>query len=283
MEGDEEIIELNIGGVLYTTTRGTLLNQGKSSFFSGLLSGNFKQNRDKRGALFIDRDGQYFAPILEYLRTGYVNIPKGIPIECVAREATFYSIDIPSLYLHELEEKQELASVVGGGEINMFITDSFLQKRQRVQAYEKISDTADGILNVVLRQFREKSERGNRIESGCLVRPRTASDSQLVQLLKTIDANEGRNNEWVGFRESYVNNVKSRLDNVYSAPDTVVDIDWITFLTIEKNQQTICNFCQSNGLTLGIEKVEIQGFFNYSIYIGFKFIHCPPTGGKIKD
>lgn len=70
----DEIIKLNIGGFGYTTTRTTLLGKGRGgeTFFTALLSGRFHAPRDQHGAYFIDRDGQYFAPILTYLRTGKI-------------------------------------------------------------------------------------------------------------------------------------------------------------------------------------------------------------------
>jgi hypothetical protein len=39
--------------------------------------------------------GSYFAPILEYLRTGELHIPASMSRHCIAREARFYMIDMP--------------------------------------------------------------------------------------------------------------------------------------------------------------------------------------------
>jgi hypothetical protein len=104
-----DLVVLNVGGVVYETSRMTLLGGGGASFFSGLLgdtgasmrggaagsapppSGTYyvpRRKRARHGAgdsdgddegagsgsasapLFIDRSGALFAPILEYLRTG---------------------------------------------------------------------------------------------------------------------------------------------------------------------------------------------------------------------
>ena len=72
----EEIVKINVGGFRYTTTRSTLLGGGgrvrAENFFTALFSGRYPELQDQTGAYFIDRDGQYFAPILTYLRTGKI-------------------------------------------------------------------------------------------------------------------------------------------------------------------------------------------------------------------
>ena len=52
------ILELNVGGQLFTTTRDTLSAAGQS-FFSGLISGSFGILRDSKGCVFIDRDREF--------------------------------------------------------------------------------------------------------------------------------------------------------------------------------------------------------------------------------
>jgi hypothetical protein len=58
------------------TTRETLTKNGEN-FFTSMLSGKFSVLKDEKGYYFVDRDGEYFAPILEYLRTGDFCIPAG--------------------------------------------------------------------------------------------------------------------------------------------------------------------------------------------------------------
>ena len=90
-------VRLNIGGYRYDTTVGTLLRYRSpgGSFFSGLLSGNFEPLKDGEGALFIDRDGLPFAPILRYLRTGEFVLPEHLSLKEVLREAAFYCVPLP--------------------------------------------------------------------------------------------------------------------------------------------------------------------------------------------
>jgi len=94
-----EIVSLNIGGVIYTTVRSTLL-KGGPNFFTALLDPNSPHTitRDKNGHLFIDRPGIYFGPLLEFLMTGDFILPQTLVgyEKQVAREAQFYLIPIPS-------------------------------------------------------------------------------------------------------------------------------------------------------------------------------------------
>jgi hypothetical protein len=48
------MVELNIGGRRFTTTRTTLAARGEN-FFTILLSGRIGAVRDKEGAYFVDR------------------------------------------------------------------------------------------------------------------------------------------------------------------------------------------------------------------------------------
>ncbi|RIA92087.1 BTB/POZ protein [Glomus cerebriforme] len=88
------IVTLNVGGVLYTTTKNTLLKQ--ESFFSGLFSGNFSTTLDDKNNIFIDRNGELFKYVLEFLRNN--TLPKRILIdkallEDLLQEAEFYCIE----------------------------------------------------------------------------------------------------------------------------------------------------------------------------------------------
>jgi hypothetical protein len=56
------IIQLNVGGQYFSTTRETLSAAGPS-FFSGLISGSFGILRDSQGCMFIDRDRTYLCEL----------------------------------------------------------------------------------------------------------------------------------------------------------------------------------------------------------------------------
>jgi len=86
------IIKLNIGGHKFCTTYQTLTKE-PATFFTSLLNGAISSTKDEDDAYFIDRDGQFFAPILTWLRTNEISIPLNqMTKEDVLREAIFYSL-----------------------------------------------------------------------------------------------------------------------------------------------------------------------------------------------
>jgi hypothetical protein len=65
----EEVIELNVGGQLFTTFKSTLL-KANGSMLEGMFSGEFKPGtKDKNGRVFLDRPPKPFEAILDALRT----------------------------------------------------------------------------------------------------------------------------------------------------------------------------------------------------------------------
>eukprot|EP01119_Soliformovum_irregulare_P000533 TRINITY_DN10373_c0_g1_i2.p1 TRINITY_DN10373_c0_g1~~TRINITY_DN10373_c0_g1_i2.p1 ORF type:complete len:182 (+),score=26.11 TRINITY_DN10373_c0_g1_i2:57-548(+) len=89
---DDQIVRLNIGGKKFITSKTTLVSKGEN-FFSGLLGGVIRSTKIE-GYYFIDRDGKYFKAILEFLRTGHLEIPDGISELALLREMQFYGIDL---------------------------------------------------------------------------------------------------------------------------------------------------------------------------------------------
>jgi len=68
-----EWIRLNVGGQLFQTSRTTLLNREPNSVLAKMFDPESKIQpscEDSSGAYLIDRDPKYFAPLLNYLRTG---------------------------------------------------------------------------------------------------------------------------------------------------------------------------------------------------------------------
>ena len=60
------IVRLNVGGKLFQTTRATLSG---SAFFASLLDHALEGDQDQDGTIFVDRDSDLFAEILNSLRT----------------------------------------------------------------------------------------------------------------------------------------------------------------------------------------------------------------------
>eukprot|EP00992_Anisonema_acinus_P005983 TRINITY_DN19595_c0_g1_i1.p1 TRINITY_DN19595_c0_g1~~TRINITY_DN19595_c0_g1_i1.p1 ORF type:complete len:177 (-),score=55.03 TRINITY_DN19595_c0_g1_i1:152-631(-) len=68
-----EIVELNVGGVAYTTTKATLCS--RDGLLSSIMSGDAREYRDRE--IFIDRNGQLFRYVLDFLRDGELCLPFG--------------------------------------------------------------------------------------------------------------------------------------------------------------------------------------------------------------
>lgn len=87
---DEEIIRLNVGGVIFQTTKSTLLFDAESRFYAMFPD---DISFDKNEEIFIDRDGTHFRYILNYLRTGIVTIPRDVAaIQELLIEAEYYQL-----------------------------------------------------------------------------------------------------------------------------------------------------------------------------------------------
>uniref|UniRef100_A0A665SXP8 BTB/POZ domain-containing protein KCTD3 n=1 Tax=Echeneis naucrates TaxID=173247 RepID=A0A665SXP8_ECHNA len=100
-----EIIQLNVGGTRFSTSRQTLM-WIPDSFFSrwGIVG------------IFIDRDPTAFAPILNFLRTKELDL-RGVNISVLRHEAEFYGITplVRRLLLCEELERSSCGSVLFHG------------------------------------------------------------------------------------------------------------------------------------------------------------------------
>jgi BTB/POZ domain len=62
-----DVVNVNVGGTVFTTRRSTLCSV-KGSFLESLFSGRFTAEVDRDGCVFIDRDPELFRAVLAYLR-----------------------------------------------------------------------------------------------------------------------------------------------------------------------------------------------------------------------
>ncbi|XP_060113794.1 SH3KBP1-binding protein 1 [Heteronotia binoei] len=91
----------------FSTSRQTL-TWVPDSFFSSLLSGRISTLKDETGAIFIDRDPDIFAPILNFLRTKELDL-RGTSLSLLLHEAEFYGIT-PLVRRMELRNQLEESS-----------------------------------------------------------------------------------------------------------------------------------------------------------------------------
>ncbi|XP_022784312.1 BTB/POZ domain-containing protein KCTD21-like, partial [Stylophora pistillata] len=85
-------INLNVGGRRFTTSLQTL-TKDPDSMLAAMFSGKFEVKPSEDGAFFIDRDGEHFRFILNYLRDGELIIPEDAKfLKELEAEAKFYQI-----------------------------------------------------------------------------------------------------------------------------------------------------------------------------------------------
>jgi len=94
LTSSNEVITLNVGGVLYTTTRSTLTQFGES-MLGAMFSGRYRVTAlDRDGNPFVDRDGPTFRHVLNFMRTGRLTLPGDFKdYEMLEDEADFYQIE----------------------------------------------------------------------------------------------------------------------------------------------------------------------------------------------
>jgi hypothetical protein len=75
-------VELNIGGHRFQTSVQTL-RRLPHTFFDAYFSGRYAQDVCLDGSIFVDRDGEHFGHVLEYMRDGVVSVAEAGTAECV--------------------------------------------------------------------------------------------------------------------------------------------------------------------------------------------------------
>lgn len=132
MQANTITVKLNVGGKRYETSLATLKRDPHSFFAKLVRNGDFSSKE-----FFIDRNGQYFEYILDYLRQPATWEP---PIDketrtILRREADFYSL--PGL-VQILEQKYNLAKRYGS--YNSFLVVKFPDKTYSLHASTMIKD-----------------------------------------------------------------------------------------------------------------------------------------------
>ena len=91
-----DIITLNVGGTIFSTTLTTLGQYRGTSMLAAMFdpeSGMEAAMRDTNGAFFIDRNPKAFGAILSYLRTGKLfEAYDGVTMEELLNEAEYFGL-----------------------------------------------------------------------------------------------------------------------------------------------------------------------------------------------
>jgi N-acetylneuraminic acid mutarotase len=111
-------VELNIGGFRFETSVQTL-RRVPHTFFDAYFSGRYAQDVCADGSIFVDRDGEHFGHILEYMRDGMISVaepgahPSVSLLRALKREFGFYCIEMCAEQPTQTREP-EVALVIGG-------------------------------------------------------------------------------------------------------------------------------------------------------------------------
>lgn len=85
-------IKLDVGGYKFSTTL-TTLTADPDSMLAAMFSGRFMVEKNEDGCVFIDRDGQYFHHILNWLRNGTLPpIESHLEREYLLVESKYYQL-----------------------------------------------------------------------------------------------------------------------------------------------------------------------------------------------
>jgi hypothetical protein len=111
-------VELNIGGYLFQTSVQTL-RRVPHTFFDAYFSGRYLQDMCRDGSIFVDRDGNHFGHVLDYMRDGVMSVaepgshPSVSLLRALKREFGFYCIELSAEQATE-PNQPEVAYVIGG-------------------------------------------------------------------------------------------------------------------------------------------------------------------------
>lgn len=86
------VVELNVGGVFYTTALTTLTRE-TDSHLATIFGEKLSLEKDAKGKYFLDRDGVLFRYVLDFLRNQALVLPEGFrERERLRQEANFYGL-----------------------------------------------------------------------------------------------------------------------------------------------------------------------------------------------
>jgi hypothetical protein len=112
-EAQQGRVVLDIGGYRYTTSVQTL-RRIPGTFFDAYFSGRYTMDRSEDGSIFIDRNGEHFGQVLDYLRGGVLSVASKdtakldiAELHWLKREFGFYCIEPGA-------EPREIVFAVGG-------------------------------------------------------------------------------------------------------------------------------------------------------------------------
>jgi hypothetical protein len=106
-------IVLDIGGYRYTTSVETL-RRIPGTFFDAYFSGRYTMDRSDDGSIFIDRNGEHFGQVLDYLRGGVMSVAEKDTAELDIAELHWLKREFGFYCIEPGAEMREIVFAVGG-------------------------------------------------------------------------------------------------------------------------------------------------------------------------
>jgi hypothetical protein len=117
---ETDLIELNVGGSVYTTLRKTLLSENGSLFHDLLVTDSIEFLKDSNGRIFIDRDGNLFKYVLDYLRNkNSASLDTNVDKLKLKGEADYFKLSNMKSHIDELELKSGYITLAFRGKFHM--------------------------------------------------------------------------------------------------------------------------------------------------------------------
>jgi N-acetylneuraminic acid mutarotase len=200
-EAQQGHVELNIGGYRYETSVQTL-RRVPHTFFDAYFSGRYAQDVCNDGSIFVDRDGEHFGHILQYMRDGVVSVaedgacPSMSLLRALKREFGFYCIEL-STDEPVAPEHFEIAFAIGGFDANM----NTLASMERY-------DTSSGLWSIAAAMGTGRTHFGMCAVEGIIYV--TGGREQHYNILSSVEKYTPSTNTW-----SFVSNLpEPRSDHV---------------------------------------------------------------------
>ncbi|KAG2457248.1 INT4 protein, partial [Polypterus senegalus] len=160
-ECNSPVVNLNVGGQMYSTTLNTL-RKYPGSKLAEMFSGQPKLRVDTEGRYFIDRDGTHFKDILEFLRS------QTLPTSCIQevyKEAVFFDIEP---LIKQLEDSPKLFGEVVGRQQFLARVPNYRENIEvmiRIARAEAVAARQSGVIVCVLRTEEDSSRYNDAINS----------------------------------------------------------------------------------------------------------------------
>lgn len=131
-ENTSKTVKLNVGGKHFEVSRNLIVKDDTDTMLSRLVSDTWLEDPEKE--IFIDRDGDIFSYILNYLRQGEIMIPETMSMDQFLKDLDFYGITIIE---GSVKKDSEFC--------NKLLTDVLEKRKQYITAKNELETIEDMI------------------------------------------------------------------------------------------------------------------------------------------